>query len=194
VIELKFIGDAADVRAEMMKLLGPRALPGDVVFDGLDESVTGRTDSTVSETGGATNAPVEMVPGKPARRGRQPKAQTLEGEVTSKTESTQNISTQPENRVDPATAARDKADEAASEQKADAKVFTLEDVRASAKGYIDKWGMEAASADLVPCMMKAVGVGKMSELAAFNDAAKFEAAAKAIDAAVAAGVRYPTEG
>lgn len=201
MIELKFTGDAADVRAEMMRLLGGKVFtPADV-----GPGLTGTTATTITDGVAAAEArdssTEATATSKPARRTRQTKPQTPEGEVVSKTEaSAQNISQQPENRVDPAAAEQDKADEAASEEKPGAKVYTLDDVHKAAKSYVDKWTLEAASVDLVPCLMKAVGVGKMSELAALNDAAKFEAAAKAIDAAVAAtdkdgnAVRYPTEG
>ena len=174
--------DPGQIRSDVAKLFGMEVLPTNAeMFVTGQSAVTDRTDSSVG---------VEQVkPEKPARGRGRPRSspQTIEGEVPSKTET---AAPQP----GPETAAQDKADEAASEQKPGPKVYTIDDVRNSAGAYVKKWGMEAASVDLVPCMVKAVGVGKMSELGALNDAAKFEAAVKAIDAAVASEARYPTEG
>lgn len=196
MIELKFIGSAADVHADMLALLGGPNVINNTFRNDPQESPKAQPGTPPENAASLQSLAGDTATGKPRGRGRPRSApQTIEGEVTSKTEApAQNISTSPENRTDPETAAQDKADEAASEEKPGAKVYTIDDVRDSAGAYVKKWGMDAASVDLVPCMMKAVGVGRMSELDALKDPAKFEAAVKAIDAAVAAEARYPTEG
>lgn len=93
-------------------------------------------------------------------------------------------------RVD--TAAQDKADEQAdtAKQKGDAPKLTVDDLRAAAKAYIDKFGMAAASSDLMACLNAAVpGKDKFS---AYGDASQEEIATakKALEDAGAADKRY----
>lgn len=69
------------------------------------------------------------------------------------------------------------------------KALTVDDVRAAAKPYIDKFGMPAASSDLTPCLVAATGCKAISELAD-KDQATLQ---KAVDAFVSAGqasIRY----
>ena len=73
------------------------------------------------------------------------------------------ISTQPENRVDPQddaeTAAQDEADETAEAEAArdDDKPLTIDDFRAAAGDYIQRFGMEAAQADGPVLLKSALG-------------------------------------
>ena len=192
MIELKFTGTSGECRAEMMALLGVTTAHASV--QGAEALLAGAQRGEMGAGSGMTAteavaAETVQPADKPQRRRRAAAPQTIEGDVTSKTETPANISTQPENRTDPETAAQDKADEAVDGPKDN----TVEGVRAQANAYIAKFSFEHACVDLVPCLMKAAGVGTLKELTALNDPAKFEAATVAIRAAVASDTRYPTE-
>lgn len=72
------------------------------------------------------------------------------------------------------------------------KLLTVDDVRAAAKPYIDKFTMAAASKDLTPCLEKATGCKAISELAD-KDQATLQKAIDAFTAAGKADTRYGAE-
>lgn len=100
----------------------------------------------------------EATPASPKSRARK--------KAEAEPETKGNISTDPENRIDPdspETEARDKADEAAElaakETKAPAAPLTHEDVRAALARYITKFGMKAAETDGQFVLAKVCGEG-----------------------------------
>lgn len=193
MIKLKFMGTAEQVRSSMMALLD---------LDALRASIRGpvgvmaggeRPADPEAAADRATLTTETTATGKPGRKPRGAgKGQTIENKPTPGPEfdMTKHGPDGYELRTDPATAAQDKADEAADGPKDN----TSEGVRAQANAYIAKFTFEHACVDLVPCLMKAAGVGTLKELVALNDPAKFEAATVAIRAAVKSDTRYPTEG
>lgn len=93
-------------------------------------------------------AQTEVAKPEPTKRGRPKKA---EAPVA-------NITATPEHRVDPETEAQDAADEAEEAAAAEeAKILTVDDLRAAAKAYIDKFGMVAAQEDGPQIMVAALG-------------------------------------
>jgi hypothetical protein len=106
-----------------------------------------------------------------------------------------NISTEPENRVDPEAEAQDAEDEAAEVTAAPAKTMTAEDLRAVMGRYVNAHGLEAAQADGPAIFVDALGAAPAGfdlwtvTLASQNP----ETLAKAVaawEAAASAGSRY----
>lgn len=75
------------------------------------------------------------------------------------------------------------ADKPTEPAKVEKVLLTVDDVRAAAKPYIDKFTMAAASQDLTPCLIAATGCKAISELADKDQ----DVLQKAIDAFMAAG-------
>lgn len=182
-VELKIVGnDAVEALHELKTFAG--GLPG--VSAPVREMVTEVPMPPSSESAPSQPAAPETTASKPAR-GRGRGARTA---APAPVEPAQNISENPENRVDPEATAQDAADEAAERAAGAAAALTLDDLRGAAQPYIEKHGMEAASKDLMACLSDAVP-GK-DRFSAFADATQAElaAAVKALQAAGASEARY----
>lgn len=104
--------------------------------------------------------------GKPSQgRARRTKEEIAEDEAAeAANEPAPNISTDPENRVDPADAAQDAADEAADEANASGPETTREDVRGSMKAYMDAFGLPALNADMSHILNEEYPSGDVTKL------------------------------
>lgn len=166
---------AADVLNEMERILGTPAEPPVAQAPEADTQPA-KEEKAVTEEAPATTEPVQEKP----KRGRKSK----------KTEEPTgaNITDNPEDRVNPQDDAQDAADERAEEESSATEALTHDDVREAASGYIAKFGMEAASVDLIGCLEKAVGVKKMSQIP--DDQESLAKAVAAFQAASKADKRY----
>lgn len=156
--------DAGEAREQMARLLN-------VGFVSLSNSV-GQTSDTAGEvdrsddnsadvTETAAEAP-QRERGKPSPgRARRTKEEIAEDEAADKADADlaaaneetgavvadRQISTNPENRIDPEDAARDEADEKAETAATSGKKLTHDDVRNALGAYVKAYGMAAAQAD-----------------------------------------------
>lgn len=195
MIELKFTGNAHDIREEMTKLLGVyelaeaiRQIRAPAVSDvSSDNKPLVLDEAKFLGNNSADVQPVEQTQPTPAKRTRKPKADPAPVEPLKLV--TADLSGAPIDVTDDHesdTARQDAADEAAENEGGPVteRLLTLDDVRNSALPYITKWGKEAAAKDLVPIVQAAGGVPNIGKLdptdqallrkvmAAFADAAK----------------------
>ena len=117
--------------------------------------------------------------------GRESSAEALAPKRTRKikTETTPVEPPPPPPATDAETAAQDKADEAAESAKPADAPLTLDDVRNAAVPYINKFGKDAATFDLIPIIEKAAGKKKISDL----DPSDQKMLKAAVDAFIEAG-------
>ncbi len=156
MIEIKVYGTVREVRAELLDLLGGTTL-----------SVPAPDEREVAPDA-APEAP-KRERGKPsAGRARRTKEEIAEDEAADAADAARgNISTAPENRVDPAhpqddeeTQAQDAEDEQA-EVKATAKPdLTHDDIRSALQRYVKAYGMAAAMEDGPKVISKLFGADK----------------------------------
>jgi hypothetical protein len=165
------------------------------VDEALRDAMTHGTGAVMATAEGVEHIPHETllapepVKAEAPKRGRAKKAEPAAPEPQP------NISTEPENRVDPEAEAQDAADEAAEVAATPAKELTSEDLRAVAGQYIALYGIDGAQADGPSIFTDALGSPPNgAEMWNITLASKSpETLAKAVaawEAAVAAGVRY----
>ncbi len=190
----------ADALKKRMALLGYTP-PGTIVWKQVDDPVVDgmldRIDTAINEAR-AAEANSEPVKAEAPKRGRPKKAEAAAPApeaAKAEQEPQPNISTEPENRVDPEAEAQDAEDEAAEVTAAPAKTMTAEDLRAVMGRYVNAHGLEAAQADGPAIFVDALGAAPAGfdlwtvTLASQNP----ETLAKAVaawEAAASAGSRY----
>lgn len=141
--------DGMLAREEMMKVLGVQPRP-------------------VSAVKPAEAAPVAPVvpevqpPAESPAAEKRPSGRTRARRAEEAAAETRGISSGVEERVDPAVAAQDKADETAETEtkKAETKKLTHDDVRTALGAYVKKFGMPAAQEDGPRVLVLAFGEGK----------------------------------
>jgi hypothetical protein len=186
------VGDPEALK-KRMALLG-YAPPTTLVWKQVDNPVVDKglddVDRLINEAREA-EAKSDPVKAEAPKRGRAKKAEPAAPEPQA------NISTEPENRVDPEAEAQDAADEAAevAEAAAAKQELTSEDLRAVAGQYIALYGIDGAQADGPSIFTDALGSPPDgADMWNITLASKSpETLAKAVaawEAAVAAGVRY----
>jgi hypothetical protein len=166
------------------------------------------TGDTEVQTGGTTTEAPKRERGKPAPgRARRTKEEIAEDEAADKADAEAaaargNISTDPENRVDPEDDPEVQAQDAADEQaevdaNRDAEApLTVEDLKAVMSQYVEKFGMPATQEDGVKIFADAIGTPPAGEaawkmtLVAAAGQDKLKAAIAAWKAAASAAGRY----
>jgi len=183
------VGDGNALAARMAALGFHRPWPAPAEYKWKqmpDEATVEALREAVAREAEASSEPVKA---EAPKRGRAKKAEPAAPEPQA------NISTEPENRVDPEAEAQDAADEAAEVAATPAKELTSEDLRAVAGQYIALYGIDGAQADGPSIFTDALGSPPDgADMWNITLASKSpETLAKAVaawEAAVAAGVRY----